>query len=472
MACERVCESSCDRRAPRASRVACGWRFLSGLAVIVAVLLMTTAAFGQALPEGLPKEVTAGLTQPETHAVQPTVLVLDTWETVQGAMEPQVGGYMVRVNIGQVLVRYERVRTAGTSLKDAYRRLAESNPGANANQRIELGYWCTQQGLWDEARVEIIAALRLEPARMEARRLLQLIDVAQQEDRKSARAIEGSGAPRAGARVVVSPNERSLEGLSQETVATFVREVQPLVSNRCGNAACHGTASQNEFVLKPIAAGQRLNRLASDHNLSQLLRFIDVTEPLNSPLLRRATEVRGVHQHAFRGPQAAAQRQLLQDWISRAARELPLPPGAAASPRLAGQNQRGTGSEHHDQHGTATGVDREWPAGSTAPGGSEVRLAASDAAPQRGAVVQAAAEWTENSTTRLAATESDAAMMRRIVQAGRGDPFDPDVFNLRHHGVAAFAATGDETGPAAGREADHEAGVPVAADGDASGEMR
>src|SRR5690606_32342246 len=88
----------------------------------------------------------------------------------------------------------------------------------------------------------------------------------------------------------LSPAERSGAGLTRETQRIYNTRIQPLLLNKCGNAACHGSSSSNRMILKNVRADSPGIRSATEENLNVLFQFIDFNEPGNSPLLTKPLE--------------------------------------------------------------------------------------------------------------------------------------------------------------------------------------
>lgn len=378
---------------------------LSGLLVLTTAVLRSPDVCGQA-PQPL-----AGLLPPKDAPERPRLLVLKTGQVISGEMEPQVGGYMVQVSNGRVLITYDQVWTAATSLADAYTRIRDNHPNPSANDRLELARWCFQQGLTEEARFEVAAALRLEPDRPEARLLLQRVEASLQKRP----AAPNSQPPLRSPTTNVSP-----AALSGERMAEFVRVIQPILMNRCGNAACHGTATVSQFRIEP-ASGSRVSRLTSDTNLTAVLQQIDWARPDDSPLLTRPRSGDGAHRTAFQGRHGADQAEAIRNWIRAVSRDVggtPPPPWPAP-----------TTVQPSVPHPLVQAVAPLPPADGA---GTTLRPAAGDVAPSLDAL---------GNTSSPAATGGlkpvDETFLRRILAESQPDPFDPDEFNRLMHGINA-----------------------------------
>jgi hypothetical protein len=381
------------------------WRVcLCGLLIATGFAAQAQDVPGQEVP------ALEGLLPPKNAPERPRLLVLKTGQVVSGEMEPQVGGYMVLVPNGRVLITYDQVWTAATSLADAYTRLRDNRPNPSANERLELARWCFQHGLTEEARFEVAAALRLEPDRPEARQLLQRVEAALQKRPAVPHSEASVRSP--------VPTQVTPAALSGERTAEFIRVVQPILMNRCGNAACHGAATVSQFRMEP-ASGSRVSRLTSETNLAAVLQQIDWARPDESPLLTRPRSGTGPHRAAFQGRYATDQVETIRSWIRAVSREA----GGTQEPPLPAP----AGVPHPSPHPLVQAVapfPRTEGAGAPLPASGET-------VPAKGV----------GSTPGPAATDGprpvDEAFLRRILAESQPDPFDPDEFNRLIHGIEA-----------------------------------
>src|SRR5581483_3985835 len=90
---------------------------------------------------------------------------------------------------------------------------------------------------------------------------------------------------------LVTPEVEALGGFSRPTAAQFTASVQPLLINKCGNPRCHGANAENGFRLVPVRLEGHGNRHGTEQNLATVLKYINVHEPQDSPLLERMREM-------------------------------------------------------------------------------------------------------------------------------------------------------------------------------------
>lgn len=242
------------------------------------------------------------------------VLVLKTGKLVEGQLSQRAGGYLVELPKGSYLVPFERVQVAAEDRHGAYEKLKASQPNPTPDYQVALARWCMAWKLHKEARLELRDALVADPNHKTARemyaRLHQLLHPDQQVvEKPKPKTREGFQAS----------DPVSLSGLSPDLAKSYVVRVQPLLLNRCGNAACHGTASNQEFRLSHVRRG--LNRTTLE-NLDTVLRYVDVTHPENSPLLKVPSGTHGRNgRPIFYGTAGEQNLETIQDWVTQVAKE-------------------------------------------------------------------------------------------------------------------------------------------------------
>lgn len=310
------------------------------------------------------------------------ILVTVEGRIIEGAITRNAGGYEVEMGGTRFVIPDAQVRVEATDRQQAYEKLRSTLPPDRPGPHVELARWCMEHALYDAARIELVHALRLDSKHTAARFALRQLEDMTNPAGAIHRAVAVS--PPRTAEGFEPAEAVSLAGLSPEAAREFVLRVQPLLINKCGNAACHGPAAQREFSLCPVRPGQAAHRIYSERNLAAVLRRIDPATPLRSPLIVAPAGEHDEGQPVFRGRGGEAQRELLAGWVEKVAREMPelLP---ADEPHVA--------SSAPSQA-----------AGSQAYGG------AVSASPL---------------------TQADEEFLREILREERPDAFDPDEFNRR-----------------------------------------
>ena len=105
-------------------------------------------------------------------------VVLGDGRVFQGQITELPGAYRVQTKSGAVVLPFAQVRTAASTLPDAYQQLRESYDRPTASDHLDLGRWCELNQLFEEASTEAQAALALEPNRKEALSLLKKAETA------------------------------------------------------------------------------------------------------------------------------------------------------------------------------------------------------------------------------------------------------------------------------------------------------
>jgi hypothetical protein len=242
------------------------------------------------------------------------------------------------------------------------------------------------------------------------------------------------------------PDVESLAGLSRETAACFTTRIQPLLLNKCGNAACHGSKSESSFQLEQIRGTGNGHRVHTERNLAAVLKQIELQRPADSPLLQHGVSPHGGMARAnFFGPAGEKQLKMLRNWIRVASLELRPESKPAQFPHgLAQQQQpkfpselpiRQTAASDEESESQASIASNQSPA-STTPGplrGSVQRSSPLSSPLSRngreGTLVESPAEHSQN---RALEDEPDI----------EPDAFDPQEFNRRYHGEVAPPASG------------------------------
>lgn len=340
------------------------------------------------------------------------VLVLVDGQLMENSFIPRPDGYDVQVPGGRLFVESARVRFVAKSREDAYRQMRQSWQSLTPEIHVTLARWCLSNNLPLQARREVLDALQLDPNRQDAKKLLQTI--LHDEDAS----ISGSPAtgvtqyPSLKLSALPQPEARSLAGLTRPVAQNFVRHIQPLLSNKCATAGCHGAKAESEFRLISIRSGSQ--PLTAERNLAAILKQIDLTQPSQSPILTViATTHGGMQEPAFRGRVGNQQQQILRQWVLSVAMEI--------APEL---NQE-TGDDQEPAVQLVS-AESERPLQSGLLESNEDELSKMTPGPRE------AAHGVQRKTE-----ESDERFLKEAHRANARDAFDPAVFNRRFHGTGA-----------------------------------
>jgi hypothetical protein len=316
--------------------------------------------------------------QDAAFAPRAGVLVLRNGNVVQGQITRLGDRYLVLVGeASEVRFPAADVDFQCGSLEEAYFRKRELLDPASIRQRIELAEWSVRHGLTHRGADQLLAALAINPFDARAhslrRRLIQMCEARQIAETDTTIPVDWQAI------------DKVLETTSPKAVETFTTSIQLLLINRCGTNACHGSQATSQFRLMRPLKDKTLPRRLTQRNLYATLQMIDPADPDASPLL---TIPRGPHggekQGLFTGKQDS-QWQQLRDWVR-----------LAAEPRDAAEETAGS-----SEASPAREIDPR-PATAALPTG-DIHRSVYSAAP---------------------AAKTSAAPR---------DPFDPEIFNRRHH---------------------------------------
>lgn len=403
-------------------------------AVMIALLLLLFA--------GRPTQVIAQADDLISFDTRPPkLMVLFDGRVLYGQISERPGGYMIEGTDGKQVIPFQLIRLTASSLEDAYVKQRDALRMPIAGDHLQLARWCYENKLYGNAKEQIASALKLEPDRSDARQLLQDVENASPPDE-----LPGERGPRSAAGAALE-REFTAAGISTNAHAEFVRRVQPILVNRCGNASCHGSAAQNDFQLANVRTGHRQQRRETESNLATVLRFVDPQSPGDSRLLTQTANAdSGAHRALFTGPGGAAQLEKLRAWVRSASRDLR---GPESTPSWAS-------SESDFARPTGFAFDDSFPAdaNATPAGDSEVRRAAFEtssdlespllieipretAKPQAAPVVSPLKDVSASPTGPAAKSKAEqAAFLRTFLDQDRPDAFDPNEFNRKVHGGA------------------------------------
>ena len=346
---------------------------------------------------------------------QQQLLVLNTGRVIRGILVPRTKGYDVNVPGGRLFIGSEQIRFRASDMDDAYQKMRDSFVQKTPEAHMQLARWCETNKLLSQARREVLDALHLDPGRIDAKRMLQALTAKENQIEK----ITAKKTPKPDVNHI-GIERRSLGGLPGRLAMDFTAQIQPIISNKCGNTRCHGS-DQNQFQIVNIRRG--ISAATSEQNLAAIFKQINLRRPENSPLLQGAETIHGGQTRPlFPGQNGRVQIQALKKWVKAVAADAA--PGGMDSQAL----QPG-GIQTVAKTQTALPDDVDDPAGRME------RQASREAATRRQGFQQDAQEYT------------------------RPDQFNPDLFNLKYHGrtrIASSALLQPKTSPAAGSQPEAE----------------
>jgi len=286
------------------------------------------------------------------------LVMLKTGRILSGMVSRNGGGYLVEQPNGRLQVGVDEVQFVVDNLREGYRKLRDSVVHPTPASHVDLATWCISHRLYDEAQDELKKSLKADPENEQARRLLQRLTDTMRVNLPPA-GIPST--PRKSAEGFLQPAVESLGGLSRETATQFTSRIQPLLLNKCGNAACHGMSSPNEFRLLTARIGGNGSRQTTEKNLAETMRYIDLDDVADSPLVNAGRNSHGGRGTIFVGPAGAEQMKLLRVWALAVAREKQAEAAELRqAPALAGFNPgKGKNKRITQAVGTSESTDAE-----------------------------------------------------------------------------------------------------------------
>jgi len=198
------------------------------------------------------------------------------------------------------------------NLETAYLRKSHRLAKHDAQGRCDLVRWCLRHGLKEAAISEIETLAQQNPQHPQLR-------ILGRQAREFRSDWKQTVLPR---QAPLHPDQQYLKGLRNQlsgpTLAEFVRSVQPLLLNRCGQASCHGKATQTTYQLtrSPWA---KVPRGITQRNLGASLRRIGAQAPRETVLWMSANSAHGTLR---KKPLQDAQLRTLLAWIELANADL------------------------------------------------------------------------------------------------------------------------------------------------------
>ena len=345
------------------------------------------------------------IASPETKTMG--CVVLGDGRVFQGEVVELAAAYHVRTKNAAVVLPFAQVRTVAPTLPEAYEQLRASYSQPTANDHLDLGRWCEQNKLFWEASTEAQSALSLEPNRKDALSLLKRAETAMGNTALPETPVNEPLVPRPVLGVAV---------VSSETQVEFSRRILPLVLNKCGNGACHGTSALSSFKLK--------QGVRPDQNLQSVLKYVDSENPESSPLLVRARTADGPHTGLFQGARGSEQYTRLMAWVLQAAQDQNQLTGVRKRPK----ERREGGPRYTIRPRTAEPEDTASEEQAELPDSLAAEL---ESAPEI-ETVGAEEPVPAPRSPRVAPLKSEA--VRKLLLAQEPDAFDPEEFNRLVHG--------------------------------------
>ncbi len=258
------------------------------------------------------------------------VLLRKTGRVLSGIVEPR--GESIRIAIAEnssVTLPLSQVQHIAPDLDGLYRfKLKKIHTGYHGDHYL-LAKWCLTNSLLSEAADHYQAAKKLKPNSPHVQRLavdLKNKMLAEPAFRLYLRlppmASGSTTAMAASKRSTLPPSDprSKVATVSYETlvgnpvVATqFAQHIQPILMNRCSQAACHGYASKNDFKLLELS--RKDHRQLTEKNMKSVLRFVAADDSNDSALLELATKAHGIQPRPGIEVREKKLVSVLENWV-------------------------------------------------------------------------------------------------------------------------------------------------------------
>jgi hypothetical protein len=393
-------------------------------------------SFGLSLVAGSLGICVTVVAEEDTPLRKTSILLMRTGRMVSGEVSEGAGGYLVTNPSGSMLVPFADVVFEAKNLHGIYQKQRASMKFPTANTHMDLARWCITNNLIDEAKTELRDAIRLEPKRSEPQLMLRrLMSASPSKNRMTIQQkIEEKLVTK---QIERSDEATSLTGISREQSAIFVRKIQPILLNKCGNANCHGNAATSEFKLTQVSRRYGNHRIYAEKNLAEVMKWLDFNSPADSQLIvkpEREHPANGMV--VYSGYAGRKQKEIIQNWVAAAVSDR-LSNDTLRADRLAKRAERRVGFARENLLKQAAEIRPQTDASQT---GLEQALMERDAR-DRAALEQPVIQQTAEEARPLP-MKGDISLIadfvpkklsdqeiNKLVTPKPADPFDPAEFN-------------------------------------------
>jgi hypothetical protein len=360
------------------------------------------------------------------------ILVLRSGGILRGAITRAGEEYYVGVGGGEIRLKVDDVELACDNLDEAYRLKAAALPTGHVSEHIALAEWCLRQRLLGYAAKELVLAREADPSFPKLNLLERRLDLAQHPVEPHVVSVPPPKPNEADKQADASEIARRIPPRSLEL---FTNTIQPLLTNGCAAAACHGTASNNRLRLERIALGRPTSYRISQRNLAAVLNCVDLENPANSPLLMLPLSPHGTATEAIFTRRDRDKYRQLVAWVIDVTNNMipPAPNNVAtpAAPLLQNINQSVAGVSTGQPETNPTATDNAPDSSAAEPTKllSTVPSEESDAEKGLPDNQKLPAKPQPNGTLKESQERRGLQFGAATEAAQPVDPFDPEIFN-------------------------------------------
>lgn len=279
-------------------------------------------------------------------------VLLQDRAVLPGVVTEEPGQIVIRQGKSEIRVARDRVACWAPSIAALHRYLIDTRKISDLRSHLDIARWCLQNDYPAGAVAELIAARRIDAENKEADLIeTELRDWHKAREKLALGRAEEAGnldatvsAKSAGVGAAedqqtgdLSGGERladnempghdsqaampSLDELDGDELAirlaTFTKDIQPILLNRCGQVACHGAPSRQAYSLEiPRSYLGRPTSEMTRRNLEATMRWLDLDRAASSPLLVRALQPHAGLERAPLEPQNRDASDTLRRWVA------------------------------------------------------------------------------------------------------------------------------------------------------------
>lgn len=208
------------------------------------------------------------------------------------------------------------------SLLEAYDFKAAHVSNFSIKSRLDLARWCLSNGLADQCRDQLAIAHNIEPKNSLVKEL--------ETQLKALTEAPPPPLPKMQPGMAAADLESAIRKLPRGSVEKFSTTVQPFLLNRCGANQCHGPNSKSEFRLLRPPQGQIVSKRFTERNLAASLKYLDRSNPDQSPLIVLPQQRHGNSLAPVFDKQSAYQLAEMIAWARLTTGSTPAPQAATA----------------------------------------------------------------------------------------------------------------------------------------------
>ena len=211
------------------------------------------------------------------------VILLKNRQVLRGEIALYGERYLITQPHSEIRLQRDQVEHICHDLQEAYRYLQHQIRFGEASDHLQLAQWCLDENLFREARSQLEEGMFKRPDHPRIDLIRRQLELA-----KPRGTPDTTGETPNAAQSDAEELEALFDQMPSQVVETFTRVIQPILLNSCGARGCHGLGGDNQFLLHRSARGQQPSQRVTLRNLQSVLRWIDQENAHKSPLLHFA----------------------------------------------------------------------------------------------------------------------------------------------------------------------------------------